>query len=146
MSRLEYDTRQKAPRVETRRIDFCQFTDRLEGDLSGELDAARAASAEERIANSHVAGGCQRVITDAATRRVDTVDTGVGDEIRQLRVGKVGAVEQVEEFSAELQLHPLGNLGVLEHRAVELLERWSSERIACQVAEMPCARQAVGRV
>src|SRR5215469_7340398 len=119
---------------------------RLESDLSGELDAARAASAKKWVANSHVAGSRQRIITDAATGRVDTVDTGIGDEIRQLRVGKVGMVEQVEEFSAELQLHPLGNLGVFKYRAVELLEGWSSQRIACQVAEVARTRQAIGRV
>src|ERR1022692_2766136 len=94
----------------------------LESDLGGELDAAGAASTQERIADSHVAGRGQGVRTDSTPRAADAVHPGIGDEVRKHRIGEVGMIEQVEKLSAQLQVDALGDLGVFEQGEVELLE------------------------
>src|SRR6516162_7423274 len=95
---------------------------KLERDFRGELNAARTASTEERIADPHIACRRECVEADAASRRVETVDARIGDKVGQHRIRKIRVVKQVEEFRAELQLHSLGELCVFEHREVEFLE------------------------
>src|SRR5215469_4556410 len=53
-------------------------------------------------------------------------------------------IQHVKDIRAELQSQPFGNLGVLVYREIPLLEAWSSQRIATQIAKVPCPGHAVG--
>ena len=52
-------------------------------EAGGELDVARAAAAEEGVADAHVGRDGERQEADASARRgVDAVEAGVGGEAR----------------------------------------------------------------
>ena len=117
----------------------------LEGYLRGELDAARAASSKERVADAYVSGRRERIVaavlTSGCVGRSD-----VADEIRQQRTGEVGMVEEVEELGAKLQDHMLGESSVFEDGEVELFKAWSLQRVTSEVAKMAGTGNAVGFV
>ena len=46
----------------------------LEGDFGGELNAARAASSQERITDADIAGGSQGIRADTAAGAADPID------------------------------------------------------------------------
>ena len=52
-----------------------------------------------------------------------------------IRHSQVRMVEKVEELEADLHLHALRNMRVLEDRQVRVIDRRASERVAPQVAE-----------
>jgi len=87
----------------------------LEGDLRGHLQAARTASPEEGVADTDVARCRQGIESNSPARTVDTVHSGVGDEVWQLRICEVRMIEDVEELGPKRQLHTLGKLSILEH-------------------------------
>jgi hypothetical protein len=59
----------------------------LKGNLRSELNAARSASTEERVADAHVAGGCERqeIVSGGIGRAppvgVQSVRRRIGDEV-----------------------------------------------------------------
>ena len=112
----------------------------LERELGRELDAARAASAEERVADAHVArrndmvgsvayfatpASCYEA-TPAGSRmrwgRLTYVASRVGNKRRQQRIGEVWMIEDVKEFRTELQTQLLADLRVLVNREIPLFE------------------------
>ena len=119
------------------------FQPNLERDLGRKLHPARAAAAEKRIADAHIARRRKRQETDAPPRCVQAVVCRIGNEIRQVRIGKVGMIQQVEELGPDLQIYPLGDRRVLEHRKVEFLEIGRAQRVASQISEVASARAAV---
>ena len=87
--------------------------DTSESKLGRELNSARAAAAEERIANADIAGGGQRIeACVAASHRIWFAD--VRRKVRHDGIGKIRMVEQVEKFGAQLQIQSLGDGSVLE--------------------------------
>jgi hypothetical protein len=80
----------------------------LEGDLQSELRSARAAPSEEGVADTYVAGSSESEVTDAPAIRSNAVARWIGDEIRQVRIGKIGVVENIEKLSPELQNETFG--------------------------------------
>src|SRR5207253_8865246 len=102
----------------------------LESELEAQLNAARTAAYEERIADADVACGGDWVATaahfagSAAVQR-KTSCAGVRDEGRQEGVGKIGVIENVEKVGAELHAEALRDCGCLINREVPLLEGWA---------------------
>ncbi len=85
----------------------------LERNLGRKLDATRPAATEEWIADAHVASCSERQETDAAARRVQPIVCRVSNKVRQVRIGEVGMIEQVKEFSSDLQIYALCDRCVL---------------------------------
>ena len=130
----------------------------LERDLQSELRSARAASAEERIADAHVAGGGESEGATALSGRNQLTNLGiskwipggnavagrVGDEVRQVWIGEIGVIENIEELSPELQNCMLGQVGIFEDREVEFFEGGSAQRVAPEITEMAGPSDAIG--
>jgi hypothetical protein len=74
----------------------------LKRDLQSELRSARSASTQERVADAHVAGGGESQVADATASAIKAVACWIGNEVRQVRVGEIRVVEDVEELSPEL--------------------------------------------
>ena len=119
--------------------------------LQCELRSSRAATAEERIADTHIAGGGQRqerraggwVRDESSAARVEAVCRRVGDEIRKIGIGKIGVVENIEEVDVELKIHALGQSCSFEDTEIEFLERRPAQAVAAQISKMAGASQAV---
>ena len=115
----------------------------LETNLGRKLDAPRPASAQEGIADAHVASGSERQEADAAPRRVQPIVRRISNKIRQVRIGKVGMIKQVKELSSDLQVYPLRDCCVLEDGEIELLKTGGAQRVPPQIAEVAGAGKAV---
>ena len=59
---------------------------------------------------------------------------------------EIGLVQDVKELGAELQVEALGQMKVLIHRHVQLVEVGSAERVAAQIAERILGRRLRERV
>src|ERR1019366_5231970 len=128
---------------------------KLEGELECQLNAARASSAQERVANTDVAGGGDLVPAIANFTRVGTssksasagteVRGWIGNECRQQRTGEVGMVQQIEELGAQLHPYSLTERRVLIKSKVPLLVSGAYQRIASQVPIVTRARHAIRR-
>ena len=85
----------------------------LESELGRELNAARPAASEERIADAHVAGRGDRIVArpSLAVASGSALQLHAGLEVRcrvrnergQERIGEVRVIEEVEEIGAKLQ-------------------------------------------
>src|SRR5436305_3552785 len=80
-----------------------------EAQLQTELDFARSVGAQNRASASDV------------------------DPI--LRKGEVRCVEKVEELCAELDVHPLSHLEILEHREIHIVRGGASQASPAGIAE-----------
>lgn len=104
------------PHTQRRRVGhpfiYCWLL--LEGEFGSELHASWAAAAKERIANADVASGCEGIVALIMPVGSGAVDGRIGDEIRQIRIGKIRMVEQVIGFEAQLHIQALGKTGVFE--------------------------------
>ena len=102
---------------------------RLERKLRGKLQTARAAAAEIRITDADITRGRQVQRAATAARRYaiarrawqintrpgcNSLLTCVGDEVRQIRIGKVWMVKDVVTLKAELHVQSLGQLRPFE--------------------------------
>jgi hypothetical protein len=65
----------------------------LEAEFCGDLQTARAAAAEDGVADADVAGGLEAQGAGACTVRVDAVRRSVGYECGQVRVGEIRVIE-----------------------------------------------------
>jgi len=128
---------------------------KLEGEFERQLNAARAAAAEERVTDTHVAGGADDAaprsggITHFAldapnVRKVEAVDSRVGDKGWQEWVGEVGVIWKVEEIGAELHFDPFRECGGLIDSEVQLFKGWTAQRVATLIAEVTRARNTIG--
>ena len=80
----------------------------LEGYLQSELCSARAAPSEEGVADTYVAGSGESEVAAPFSKAVEAIACRVSDEIRQVRIGKIGVVENIEKLSPELQNETFG--------------------------------------
>src|SRR5215471_19836335 len=99
----------------------------LEAEYGCELDTARTAAADERVADAYVTRSCDGIAaacsSDLATvRDLEASSTGVSDECRQERIREVRMVQQVEEVRAQLHCYPLGQVRGLVNGEVPFLE------------------------
>ncbi len=104
----------------------------LEAKLGRELNAARCAASEERIADADVAGSGDRIATGPGFERIrpvegKAVDSRIRDECRQERVRKIGMVDDVEKVGANLQIQTLSKDRVFVHGKVAIAYRWVRE-------------------
>src|SRR5882757_7476450 len=91
-----------------------EFSTRLERDLGRELHSARPAASQERVANADVAGGREREERIARswndctpTLTVEAIGRRIRDEVRQIRIGEIRMIKDVEEISPNLQVDAL---------------------------------------
>src|SRR5580692_1409550 len=91
-----------------------------EKQLQRELDAARPAATQNRVAQAHVGSCCERVMASAGAVRIESVRRRVGKEGRQQRTGKSGMIEDVVEISAELHLQAFVHLSRLADSKVKI--------------------------
>ena len=114
-----------------------KLSEDLERNLQSKLRSPGAASAQEWVADTYVAGGGKSQVADTPSRRgVKAIACRVGDEVRQVRIGEIGVVENIKELSPELQNQAFRQIRVLEDGEVELLERGTPKAITTHVAEM----------
>src|ERR1700731_4354940 len=84
----------------------------LEGDLQSELRSARAAPSEEGVADTYVAGSGESEVAAPPSKAVEAIACRVCDEVRQVWIGEIGVIENIEELSPELQNGVLGQVCV----------------------------------
>src|SRR5262249_36901817 len=91
----------------------------LKYQLQGELNVARTAAAQERIADSDVRCDRNRQKSlSPAGNGIDAVGAGVGRKARQQRRRKVRMVKQIEHLCPELELDLLSYRSRLDQRHV----------------------------
>src|SRR5450432_2765183 len=120
-----------------------------------QLNVARAASAEERIADGNV-GSCrggqearpystaahevwtigERALGITWNRSHGAVIFQIHQEVRQRGIGKIGVVEEVENVGAELHFDTLIQLGVFGQSEIKVLEIGTDKGIPAKVAEV----------
>ena len=98
---------------------------RLENELRRQLDAARSATAQERVADANVTGSGEVVPADARfTSPVDpeTVRRRIGDKCRKQRICEVWVVQEVKKLGTELNAQALRDFRVFVDREIPLFE------------------------
>ena len=143
----------KAPPAYERGTSVKNLNSGLEDKLGCQLDSARSAASQKRVADTYVPGRGNVVPTVAdfapisvqleAASTVPEVRSGIRDEGWQKRAGKIGVVQQIEELSAQLQVHSLCNRGGLVDRQVPLLISWAHQSIAPEVPVVASTRNAI---
>src|SRR5882762_7068704 len=110
----------------------------LERNLSRELNSPRPAASQEWVANANVArgregqerGARRKVSRETSTIGVEPIGRGISDEIRKIRIGKIGVVEDVEEVNVKLEIQPFRQSRFLVDTEIELFERRPAQRVA----------------
>src|ERR1700741_4210467 len=92
----------------------------LKKQLQRELDAARPAATQNRVAQAHVGSCCERVKAGAGAVRLESVRRSVGKEGRQQRTGKSGMIKDVVKISAELHLQALVDISCFADSKVKI--------------------------
>src|SRR5690348_17609026 len=105
----------------------------LEREFRSELNAARSATAQERVADADVP--CRRdwvpIHTNfAIPNGLKAVDSRIGDERGQEWIREVRVIQDIEEFRAQLHVKPFGNRGAFVNCQIPLLERRSVQSVA----------------
>src|SRR5258708_15723490 len=102
---------------------------KLESELDGQLNAARAAATDEGVADANIArrsnnSGARSsgIPYFPSVQYLEAVDPRIGEEGWQVRIGKVGVIEEIEEISAELHADALGNRCGFVDPEIQLLE------------------------
>src|SRR5882762_3371912 len=101
---------------------------RSENDLRPDLGSARAALRKERVAGEDI--GCLHVLGEANAWVVNIVDLFLRDRGAARERIEVRMVQQVEDLKADLEAHPLCDLGGFDDVKIPLPESGSAERIA----------------
>ena len=94
----------------------------LEGKLSGKLDTAWPAASKERVARANIS----RCGNWEVTAGIGAIKPCIRDPGGQKWVGKIGMVEQVEDFRAQLHVQAFSQLCILEDREIKLFVRGST--------------------
>ena len=125
---------------------------KLESKLDGQLNAPRTATADERVADAHVARGGNNAGARSSgiayfppVHHLEAVDAWVCEEGWQVRIGKVGVIEEIEEIDAELHVKALSDRCAFVDREIELFERRTAQGIPAHITEVTRARNAVLR-
>ena len=84
----------------------------LERQLGCQLNATRAASSEERVADAHIARGRDRIeslahFASPTRAQAESIEGRISNERRQKRIGEVRMVQDVEKIGPQLQTHAL---------------------------------------
>ena len=106
----------------------------LEAELQGQLNIARAASSEERVADANVRCHRNRQIPDAAASRSQSILRHIHRVVGPQWVGEVWMVQDIEEVGAELKPHRLLDLEGFGQRDVEIRVARAIEGVASKVA------------
>ena len=106
----------------------------LEKQLQRELDTARPAATQNRVAQAHVGSCCERVKVGAGAIRIESVRRSVGKEGRQQRTGKSGMIEGVVEIRSELHLQALVDISCFADGKVKIPVIGSWQRIAALIS------------
>src|SRR5208282_1443480 len=126
---------------------------KLEAELDGQLNAARASAADEGVADADVASGGDREVVRSPGCRGPSHFAAFNDLIaryerirdvgRQERVTEVGVIEKVEEIGAELHVESFRNRRGFIKGKVPFLKGRTMQRVAAFVAVMAGSRNAV---
>src|SRR5256885_5027088 len=134
-----FDRESKAVGTVRRPSCFCQHGSHQssEDHAGGELEVARAAAAEEWVADAYVGRDGDGQEADASARQgVYAVEGGVRREARQQGRGEVRVVEEVENLGAQLELNGLAEVCRLEEGEVEVSVAGACERVASETSEV----------
>ena len=139
--------KQKTPRSARRDFLAKNGVKPLEREFGRQLNPPWPATTQERVSYAHVArggDGISRLAHFSVPAGFKSVESWIGNECRQKRIRKVWVVQHIEEFGADLHLHPLGDRCVLIDRHVPLFECRAVEGVTAQIPEVPRARDAIG--
>src|ERR1700689_3400758 len=95
-----------------------------------QLNCAAAAGTDDGVGGGDVGSGA--TATEASRRRIVESET----VLTAVRIGEVGMVENVKELGPELSVEALGEVPILRHRKVDILETGIRERISAHVAKL----------
>src|SRR6185503_792342 len=111
----------------------------LENQLQCQLNVPWSATTHERIPDADVGCDGDWEKTGASTcYRIDR-RSHVGGEARQQGIRKVWVVEDVEDLGSQLQPQLLRDVSVFEDRKVDVVITGTTQSVATQRSEMPCA-------
>src|ERR1700694_1111839 len=102
---------------------------RSENKLQSQLNRTAATRANDGVGSGDVRSGT------AATKTTGGRIIQAESVLAAVRIGEVGMVEDVEEFSPELGAEALAEMPVLRQREVHIAESGIGEGIAAHVAE-----------
>src|ERR1700687_863788 len=102
----------------------------LENELQAQLHGATAARPDDGIGGGYVRRGT--LATERAGRRIVLTKT----ILSTVGIGKVGMVEDVEEFGAELHAEPFREMPVLGDGEIKVPEAGIAESVATHVPEL----------
>src|ERR1035438_7513773 len=85
----------------------------LEAQFHAQVNPARSAAAEERIADGYIRSCTQRVVSSTGAVRIYAILRAIRNERRQFGIREIGMIEQVVDLCPELQGHLLGERGFL---------------------------------
>src|ERR1700730_6036556 len=102
---------------------------RSENELQAQLNRAAATGADDGVGSGDVRSGTAATETTGG-RIIQTESV-----LAAIRIGEVGMVEDVEDFSPELGTEALAEMPVLRQREVHIAESRIGEGVAAHVAE-----------
>src|SRR5437763_556631 len=117
----------------------------LETEAQRQLNVARSAAAQERIAQADVGSRCALGKPDSSSiGRIrwyvagasQTVGREVHEEARPERAGKVRVVQDIEEVGTQLHVEALRQFRVFHDREVPVLESGPVQGIPSDIAEV----------
>src|SRR5882762_2378473 len=137
----------KAHRSARRALSAKKVVQLLERELGRQLNPARPTASQERVSYTHVASGhdgIARLAHFTVPAGLKSVESWIGNEGWQKRIGKVRMIQHIEKFGADLHLHSFRDRCVLIDRQVPLFECRSAEGVTAQIPEVPRAQCAIG--